>query len=256
MRRLARALPLVVLAVLLLPLALADVTGPLVAEVQGPQGLAPAQRAFYNVTISGGPTGQVNYSVRYYVTGANVSGASPTIGSPATVTGTGLRYQINVTSPGVEEDLTLVVTVTASQIPNIQENTTVSYPITVKTPIVLSATFHNSSTTAAVNVTVRWYVDGTFVGTSTIKQIAANGDATVTFDYVPIGLSAGEHTVTAEADLDHDGTINPSRGEVATSTIFYNQAAPLSSGWVILIGIAVFIPVFLGVVAFRRRGQT
>ena len=111
------------------------------------------------------------------------------------------------------------------------------------------------STTAALNVTVSWYVDKALVGTSTIAQIAANSDATVTFDYLPAGLSAGPHTVMVTADLDHDGVINQARGEVATSTLFYNQAVPPAPGWIILVGLAVFLPVLLGMVALRRRGQ-
>ena len=134
-------------------------------------------------------------------------------------------------------------------------NTTVTYAIAVLQPVVLSATFHNSGTTAALNVTVSWYVDKALVGTSTIAQIAANSDATVTFDYLPAGLSAGPHTVMVTADLDHDGVINQARGEVATSTLFYNQAVPPAPGWIILVGLAVFLPVLLGMVALRRRGQ-
>ena len=49
--------------------------------------------------------------------------------------------------------------------------------------------------------------------------------------------------------------INPARGELVTSTIFYNQVEPTAPGWAFLLGIGIFIPVFLGVVALRRRGE-
>lgn len=256
MNRIARLFPLLLVLAVLLPGALGDVSGPLVASITGPPGLSPAQSAYYNLTISGGPTGKVNYTISYYITGANTSGAAPLIGTPGKTGGNRTGYQLNITTPAVEETLTLVVTVEAFIVGGGSvENTTTSFAITVTKPIVLSATFHNTSSTAAVNVTVRWYVDNGLVGTSLVKQIAANGDATVTFNYLPASLSAGEHTVTAMADLDHNGVIDPSRGEVVTSTIFYNQAQPPSMGWVILLGIAVFLPVFIGVVALRRRGQ-
>ena len=255
MRRVARALPLVLLVAVALPAALAQVSGPLVATVTGPEGIAPAQTAYYNVTVTGGPTNNVSYTVTYYVTGANTSGASPLKGTPGSVSGNETMFQINVTSPNIEEVLTLEVTVEVSQNGAPVENTTASYAITVTQPIVLTATFHNSSSTAAVNVTVRWYVDGAFVGTSRLAQVAANADATATYNYLPGSLSAGEHTVTAMADLDHDGVINAARGEVVTSTLFYNQAQPLGTGWVVILGMGVFLPVFIGVVALRRRGQ-
>lgn len=256
MHRLARALPLLLVLAVLLPGALAQVGGPLVATVTGPAALAPAQKAYYNLTITSGPTGKVNYSISYYLTGANTTGAAPLVGTPGKVAGNQTAYRLNVTSPAVEETLTLLVTVEAF-IPGgaILENTTTSFAITVTRPIALTATFHNASSTAALNITVRWSIDNVFVGTSRIGQIAANGDATSTFSYLPLGLSSGEHTVTAMADLDHDGTIDPARGEVVTSTLFYNGVQPPSTGWVILLGMGVFLPVFIGVVALRRRGQ-
>lgn len=255
MRRLAFGLLALLAVTLAAPGAFGYSGVPLIASVTGPAGLAPAQSAYYNLTISGGPGGNVSYAVSWYVTGANTSGASPLVTSPSSTSGNDTVYQLNVTSPGVAEDLRLVVTVSATPEGGGLVNTTVTYAIIVVQPVVLSATFHNGSPTAALNVTVDWYVDKAHVGTSSIAQIAANGDATVTFDYLPVGLSAGEHTVTVTADLDHDGVINPSRGEVATSTLFYNQATPPAPGWIILLAIGVFLPVFLGVVAYRRRGQ-
>lgn len=254
-RRLALALPLLVVFALLVPGALAQANGPLIATIAGAPGVAPAQGADYNVTMTGGPTGVVNYSLSYYITGANVSGGSPQSTNPGHVAGNETTFQVNITAPSVEGEITLVVTVVATEYGGTSENTTSSFAITVIKPVVLTATFHNSGTTTAVNVTVRWYVDGALVGTSLIKQIAANADATVTYNYLPVGLSAGQHTVTVTADLDHDGIVNAARGEVSTSTLFYNQVTPPATGWIVLLGIGIFIPVFLGVVAIRRRGQ-
>ncbi len=254
-RRAFALLPMLLVLLAVLPGAFAQTSGPLIATITGPTALAPSQTAAYNVTMGGGPTGKVNYTVDYYVTGSNTTGASPLQATPGRTTGNKTTLKVNVTAPSAAGSITLVVTVTAAESGAPPENTSANFLITVITPIVLSATFHNAGTTAALNVTVRWYIDGTLVGTGQIAQIATNADATVTFNYLPAGLAPGEHTVTATADLDHDGTINPARGEVQTSTIFYNQAAPPATGWLILLGIGIFIPVFLGVVAIRRRGQ-
>ncbi len=254
-RRALALLPALLVLLALLPGALAQTSGPLIATITGPNALAPSQTAAYNVTMGGGPTGNVNYSIDYYITGSNTTGGSPLQATPGRTTGNKTTLKVNVTAPSTAGTITLVVTVSATEPGLPAENTTASFPISVVTPIVLSATFHNSGTTMALNITVRWYIDGTLVGTSLIKQMSANADATVTFNYLPAGLSQGEHTVTATADMDHDGTINPARGEVQTSTIIYNQAAPPAPGWLVLLGIGVFLPVFLGVVALRRRGQ-
>ena len=254
-----RGIAFALLALLAVSLAAPSALGytgvPLIATVDGPAGLAPAQSAYYNLSLSGGPGGNVSYAVSWYVTGTNTSGATPLVGSPGSASGIQTAYRLNLTAPSTVEDINLVVTVVATPAGGTPGNTTVTYAIAVLQPVVLSATFHNSGTTAALNVTVSWYVDKALVGTSTIAQIAANSDATVTFDYLPAGLSAGPHTVMVTADLDHDGVINQARGEVATSTLFYNQAVPPAPGWIILVGLAVFLPVLLGMVALRRRGQ-
>ena len=59
-----------------------------------------------------------------------------------------------------------------------------------------------------------------------------------------------------EADLDRNGVIDPARGEVVVSSLFYRGSAPLSTGWTVLIGIAVFVPVLIVTIGLRRRQQT
>jgi hypothetical protein len=248
-------LVLVVLAGLFASIASAA-TEPLTAQVSGATALAPGQIGEYNLTIEGGPTEPVNYTVTYYITGTNTTGGLPLSSSPATATGTHPAFSLNVTAPSQEQGITLVIVVQATPKGAPEENTTTNYAIVVIKPIVLTATFHNDSPTASVNVTIRWYVDATLVGTTTLGRIAGNGDATVSFNYLPVGLGAGQHTVRVEADLYHNGVINPSLGEVVTSTIFYNQVQQPAVGWTLLLGIGVFVPVFLVVVALRRRGQT
>lgn len=255
LRSFALALLVLVVAAATLPLSVSAATEPLQAGVTGPTALAPSQAARYNVTISGGPTGNTTYSLSYYITGTNTSGGNPVSSSPGSLSGNRTRFELNITAPSLEQSLTLRVTVVATPKQGTSENITTSFAITVIRGIVLSATFHNIGTTAALNVTVQWSIDGKVVGTSVLKQIGANADATVTFTYLPAALSPGEHTLTVSADLDHDGIIQAGRGEVVTSTIFYNQVQETAPGWAFLLGIGIFIPVFLGVVAWRRRGQ-
>lgn len=255
LRSLALAGLVLLLACAVLPLTASATTGPLLAAIAGPTALAPSQTAAFNVTISGGPSGHVNYSVSYYLSGGNLTGANPLKASPGQVTGNRTLVRVNVTAPSAEGTVTLTVNVVATPSIGVSETTSSSVDITIIRGIVLTATFHNGGTTTALNVTVIWAIDGTTVGTSLLKQLGANADATVTFTYLPAGLSPGRHTLTVSADLDHNGVIDPARGEVVTSTIFYSQVEQPAMGWAILLGIGVFIPVFLGVAAARRRGE-
>ncbi len=247
-------LALAVVAAVLAAPAFAVAT-PLVMDLNGPTALAPGQTAHYNVTATGGPAGNITYTASYYIQGTNTTGGSPTKSSPGSKSTNQTAFQINVTAPTLEQTLTLVVTVTASAPNQPAQNVTRTWTIQVVKAIVLTATFHNGGTTAAVDVTVTWYLDGALVGTSVVKQMPANADSTVTFNYLPVGLAAGQHTLRVEADLDHNGIIDPAKGEVVVSTIFFSQVQQPATGWTILLGIGVFIPVFLGIVALRRRGQ-
>jgi hypothetical protein len=42
---------------------------------------------------------------------------------------------------------------------------------------------------------------------------------------------------------------------VVLSDFFYEGVSPPSAGWSLVLGMAVFVPVFLGIVAYRRRSQ-
>jgi len=229
---------------------------PLLVTLSGPPALAPGGRAAYNVTIGGGPTGiPVNYTVVYYFTGANVTDASPTKTAPGRASGNQTRFSLNVTAPKQEQTLTLHAEVSAQSATFGTQSTTAEIPVVVVAPITLQATFHNAAATVATNVTVRFYIDNALVGTSKIASIPANGDGTATFQYLPVGLAEGQHSVRVEADLDGNGIIDASRGEVVVSEIFYRGVTPLSTGWVILIGLAVFAPTLLATIALRRRSR-
>lgn len=237
---------------LLLATAFGSAAEPLYVTVAGPDALAPGQTATYNVTLLGGPIGAVNYTVEYYIRGTDLAGGLPLQSSPSQVSSNTTRLALNITAPQAEQTITLVAKASA-RLGATYENETVERSIVVIAPIVLSATFVNAQPVAALNVTVRFYVDGSLVGSQTIARIEPNGQATARFTYLPVGLQPGGHTARVEADLDRDGVINPAKGEAFVSEIFYRETAPLSTGLTILIGIGASVPAFLVTVAVRRR---
>lgn len=225
---------------------------PLIAGLTGPSSLAPSQTTAYNLTLSGGPAGAVSYTVRWYVAGPDAAGARPAAANPTTETRNTTAFRLNITAPPRDADVTLVVSASA-QVGTTYENTSVEKAIVVMTPILLSATFRNDGTTAAVNVTVRFYVDDGLVGSQKIARIESHAQATPSFNYLPIGLQPGAHRVRIEADLDGNGIIDSSRGEAVASELFYRTTPGLGTGWTIAIAIAVFLPLLIATVAVRRR---
>lgn len=222
------------------------------AEITGPSAMAPGRVATYNVTISGGPSGSVDYSLEYYLTGSDLTGGSPTSSAPGKTSGNRTFFTVNVTAPQRDQTVTLVVKV-AARSGGRTENGSAELPIAVVTPVVLSAVLRNASPTAAVNTTVRFYVDGVLVGTTVVPLIAGNGQGTASFSWLPTDLAPGNHAVRVEADIDRNGVIDPARGEVVTSDFFIREGESLSSGWTFALAIGVFIPAFFIAVALRRR---
>lgn len=229
--------------------------GPIFATVTGPAAAGLGRTVAYNLSLSGGPGGSVSYNVTWHVTGPVLAGASPLEASPGRLSGTNTTFRLNITAPSTEQSITLLVTVTAPSGATIEE-TVVERAIAVVAPIVLSATFRNEGSTAAANVTVRFYVDDVLVGTSSIARINPNGQAIAAFDYLPAGLATGTHRVRIEADLDGNGRIDQASGEAVISDLFYKGTPGLSPGWALLVGIGVFVPAFLVTVAVRRRQRT
>lgn len=254
-----RTFALLVLAALALPLlalgAPPATAQDLYAQVDGPLALAPGQIAGYNVSIFNGPAGpDLNYIVDFYLVGSDLAGGSPLESSPGRVTGNQNLVKVNITAPAKEQEITLVVKVNA-RAGDVEENATADTPIEIIASVVLSATFRNDSPTAAVNVTVRFYVDGRFVGSQTIARIEPTGESTATFSWVPLDLGTGVHEVRVEADLDGNGIIDPARGELRTTELFLRESAGLNAGWNIVLGVALFVLAFLVAVAVRRRKQ-
>src|SRR3989442_7924170 len=129
-----------ILAAIVALLAAPAAQGPIYGTIAGPNALAPSQVSAYNLTIGGGPTGAVTYTVSWYLTGPNVAGGKPSANQPTTVTGNRTRFSLNITAPLAEQTMSLAVRISAA-VGSSYENTTVEKSIAVITPIVLSATF-------------------------------------------------------------------------------------------------------------------
>ena len=160
----------VLTATLALAIAPASGQGPIFATITGPPAAAASTSTIYNLSIEGGPTVSVNYTVRWYITGSDTTGGLPLESKPTSASGTTPTFKLNLTTPAKEQTITLVVAVSAAS-GGTFENTSVEQAIAVVTPVVLSATFQNNGSTAAVNVTVRFFVDNVAVGTKTVARI-------------------------------------------------------------------------------------
>jgi len=233
----------------------ASAQSPVTGVLSGPTALAPGGSGTFYLNVSGGPASEAsgNVSIKAYITGADLAGGQPLQASSYTsqTNGTG-PFIINVTAPQKEQVITVVVEINSTA-GGRTESTKVSRGVTVITPITLTATFRNDGGSAALNVPVRFFVDGKVAGATNITRIDPGTTGTATFAYLPVGLAPGAHTVRAEADLNRNGVIEPDKGEVAVVDVFYKRDFELTWPYAVLImGITVSVA-YLVIRARRRR---
>lgn len=253
----AHALLAVLLAALAAPLlaADADAQGPVTAVIQGPTAIAPTSIHPYSVTVTGGPA-EVNgtFEISYVLEGERLQGGDPQIAR--TLANREGEFSFNVTAPEAEGTVQLVVRAKSGGEGG-NETTEARLWIDVARPIDLRATIRNNGASAALNVTVIFYVDGRAVGNMTIARIDAGGTAEANVTFIPVGLAVGRHVVKVTADLDRDGTIEADAGELLMSEFFYKSErsnTPAILGTITVLILVVFVLVLLAIRRQRRLG--
>jgi hypothetical protein len=251
---------LIALALLLLPALaapLASASEPMAVTLDGPTAVAPKTAQRYTVTVSGGPAtdeANGNYSIEYYVPG-DLEGATPPESSKGTQgpNATGV-FTFEITTPAKDAVFELVV-IAKSLHGRTQANETSvrSLFIEAKSPIVLEATFRNTGTVAAIGVEVGFYVDGKKVGQESVARIEPNGQARVNHTWIPIGITEGSHTARVEADLNGDGVIDASIGEVSITQVFVRRSTTTPAIVPVAIIILIGVLGLFGILALRAR---
>ena len=246
---------------LLLVLALATVSlfapvaraQAITAILEGPSAIGTGASEKYNLTVAGATGGTL--TVQYWLTGSDLTNARPIQSTPGTASATnGTRVVLNVTAPTKDQTITLVAEVNSTQ-GSESELTQVTKAISVLTPIQLTATFRNTSPVAALNVSVEFSVDGKPAGGTTIRRIDPGATGVATVSWLPVGLTPGGHTVSATADLNANGSIEPELGEAQNSSIFYRTTPEVSWGLIVLIIAAVLFTGLIANSAIKRRRQ-
>ena len=249
----ARILLLLVLLALLAGPTAPSRAEPVAIVIEGPTAVAPSSIHEYSITVTGGPAA-VNgtFEIRAILQGANLAGADPVV--DRILSNREGKFRLNVTAPDAEGPIQLYVRARSSG-EGTNETSETRLQIEVARPVELRATIRNTGPTAALNVTVYFYVDGLRVGNASIARIDAGGQADVNVTYIPVNLAPGRHVVRIEADLDGDGRIEP--GELVEQDFFYKSEPtniPAILGTITVVMIVVLVFVLLAIRRQRRQG--
>lgn len=191
------------------------------------------------LAISGGPAGDVggNYSYKVEISEyVNKTGFAVT---PDRATGPSGVFVLNLTMPG-EGDQTIRVRVNATSkaYPSGDvEYTLKTFSIKVVDPIVIRAVVYNTGVIDALNVTAKFYADGSLQGSKTFN-VSAGKSTELTFNWTFVKISEGKHVVSVVLD-DPNRIAEFADGNNAFSQTIYVGDVGNPAGAVLTIGVII-----------------
>lgn len=252
---LALALSILLSFSIVAQITLAQEEGEVKLFITGPDALGVSENAVYVVTIVGGPGEEEGgkWRVAAHLTGANVTGSSPTLGDAFNETQDSNVFQINVTAPPIPQKMVLHLE-GASLLGNESALVFEEVKISVVRPINFRATITNPSNSTLENILVNFKVDGELIGSAEpIKQIGPLGEGTASYSWITKDISPGRHELTIEIDLNGDGVIDEERGESFFIESFYGPQGNPSIFVLIVIALLVIVVILLLPGTLRRK---
>lgn len=210
--------------------------------ISGPDALGLNVKAVYRVTVVGGPAEEGGeWRVTAYLTGSNVTGASPIEANQFNETQTDNVFKVNVTATPIVQHMRLNVEA-FSMLGNRTAKAKDVYDIYVVTPISLRATVTNPSNSTLKDVIVTFYIDEELIGSSTIGEIGPFSEGTATYSWITKSVPPGGHTLRIDIDLDGDGRIDESIGETYA---FVEVYSPRGEPSILLVALIIILTVVI-----------
>ncbi|GEM_PF-742476 len=215
-------------------------------HVEGPSIAATHTNITYTVEISG--IFDV-YRCTMLIAGKNLSGAAP-LNQVEKTNNNGI-FKFTITTPNATQRIYLdfkgygIINSTGKT--KIFERRVY---VDVKNSYTIVASVKNTENYTIHNVTVDFYIDGKYIGNSTIKKIEANSTAKVTYKWVP-DVKNGEHELKMK--VVGDGVVFQNYQKWYSKSIYIGN--PPDYSWVKYLSIGTLITaiVFLGFILLGHR---
>ena len=243
------AIVIALISVLSLPiigLSAANTIPPFYSDISVPAYVTAGENFTVYVNDS---LGFSNYTVTLYISGENMTGATPT-SSYHNLQSTNPDFKVSIVAPGATQTLSITI-VSGGNYSGTYAYKSYSYQINVIQAIKLYATLDNTGSVALHNVTVNFSVDGNLVGSSVASLINPGQSYTVNLTYVNPYLTKGEHTLTISVQ-SNAVTIN---GATSTYTTHFYYGKPPNYNWIFYVVAAVVIFMIFLVFSAGRRSS-
>ncbi len=184
-------------------------------KVVGPQKAGVGSKVDFSIVCYGVYD---NYALYYYVIGENLAGASPT--EPESVRSSSGKFNVTVTMPGRPQEVEVVFRVLASDGDN-HYSRTIRYRVEVVESITFSVVVSNPTNTTVEDVRVHFYVDGKYIGNTTVSKIAPETNTTVAYTWSVPEIKPGKHTLRVK--IEGSATLFNTGQTVYTEEFYYGE---------------------------------
>jgi hypothetical protein len=212
----------------LAPIGSAAAAPPLQIQLKAPAGLALGKELNMSVNVSGGPAADAapherNYSLKAWLVGDNLEGASPLVGTPFNKNNTDGNFTLPVKAPTKKASLTLVMEAISKGANGSSETTRKEISLRAVNPITIKAVLENKGDVNAKNVTLSFYLDDSFIGDQQVAEVPANNKSNVSFEHAPPELAPGAHTIKVILDAKGQLVEFEEGNNVLTETFYVHQ---------------------------------
>ena len=203
-----------------------------IMHVSGPSIVATNDTAHYTVTING----EFDvYKCTLLMGGENLSNAEP-LGEVKKMNYNGV-FKFDIHTPIIPQRIYLnfkgIGIINSTNTTKIFEKKLI---VEVKTPFMINVKVRDIENYDIRNVTVRFYIDGNYIGSTVINKILANSTKNVGYKWVP-SISEGAHQLKVE--IDSKGIVFENGKNYYVREIYYGN--PPSYDWVLYSGIGAIV---------------
>lgn len=253
MKRLLPLILIVLFAISAIPNVDAQPEGTVKIYIFGPTVAATGSVSEFNISVVGGPGEEDgNYSIKAHLEGTNLTGALPLRSSPHQDTNPNGTFAMNVTVPTVPQTITLVINATSSKDENRAYSET-EYTIQVVEPVTIGTIIVNTGSLKLTDVAVKFYVDGEFIGNQTIESLDAGNSTDVSIEWLVADIGPGRHEIRITVDMNNDGIINESDGDLVIIQYFYKEYEGIHPAIIVVLSIIMILTILILIRTIRKK---
>ncbi|MGB9814366.1 MAG: hypothetical protein ACPLVI_00240 [Thermoplasmata archaeon] len=242
MKRIAIFLAMIIIIFSLFPFSQAR---GLTVDIYGPATVGTNGTYEYTIVINGYFDG---YGYHLFLTGSNMSG-----GTTEELTGlsyTTNTFKVNITFPSRPETVYIYVMGIGIVNGSPEKTTSINYiQVNVVKSVPITLTLKNTEPYEIKNISISFFLNGRFIGTSNVSSMGPNSTVNVTYNYIGT-FENGVNVLSARLNTN---LVKFSSGSNCTTLYFYYGTPPNYDWlWYLLAGITLFT---LAIIYFYSSGK-